>query len=232
MPDFWRRFYARQGVLLLLSALALALLFHFTRLDLTLADPWYRAADHLWPQRDAWWSKVLIHRWLRHLVMLAALVCIWLAWRRRHAPDARRWRLLGAAAFAVPIGVTLLKKHGAMHCPWDVDRYGGAFAYFDLFSAVPAAITSPGRCFPAGFVSIAGWLLAFALLRYPEDRRFSRTAGLAALATALCFGVVQEMRGAHFLSHVLWTIWFSWAVVVTLHAALGVWRDGASSGQG
>lgn len=232
MPAFWRRFYVRQCILLLLSALGLALLFHFTRLDLRLADPWYRVADHRWPLREAWWTKVLVHSWLRHGVIVAAFACMWLAWHRRRAPNARRWRLVGVTAFVVPIGVTILKRHAAMHCPWDVARYGGANPYFDLLAAVPGIVTSPGRCFPAGFVSIAGWLLAFALLRYPEDRRFSRLAGLGALLLTLFFGAVQEMRGAHFLSHVLWTIWLSWATVIGLHAALGAWRGGAPTHAG
>ena len=46
-----------------------------------------------------------------------------------------------------------------------------------------------------------------------------------ALALSLAFGWVQQMRGAHFLSHTLWSIWLSWTIVVGLHAILGLWRQ-------
>jgi len=39
-------------------------------------------------------------------------------------------------------------------------------------------------------------------------------------------GWVQQMRGAHFLSHTLWSLWVSWAVVLLVHAACGAWREG------
>lgn len=125
----------------------------------------------------------------------------------------------------MPLGVTLWKRTSPMHCPWDISNYGGFAPYFDLFSATPPGLIDYGHCFPAGFVSVSSWTLAFALLRYPEDRRFSGLALAGALLTSLFFGFVQIQRGAHFLSHVLWTIWLSWTTVVLLHALLGAWRE-------
>jgi membrane-associated PAP2 superfamily phosphatase len=40
------------------------------------------------------------------------------------------------------------------------------------------------------------------------------------------------MRGAHFLSHTLWSLWVSWAMVVLLHALSGAWREGRPAGSG
>lgn len=225
MPTFWIRFYLRHCLLLVFTGLLIAVLFHGNHLDLLLADPLFDFNNHLWPYRGAWWSKTLVHSWFKGGMIVFALFCLWKTWRHRKAIDARRWRVVAAAIFAVPTIVSVWKRNSAMHCPWYVDRYDGNNPYFDFFSAIPGNVVDVGHCFPAGFVSTVGWLLAFALLRYPEDRKFSRRAGLAALATCLFFGLVQQMRGAHFMSHVLWTIWLSWAIVLALHAMLGAWRQ-------
>ena len=158
------------------------------------------------------------------LLIACALGCIARAWMRRHAADAAGWRVVALSALAVPLAVSVWKRLSSMHCPWDIDRFGGGAPYFDLLATAPAHVDLVGRCFPAGFVSTSGWLLAFALLRYPQDPRFSRRAGSAAVALCLCLGMVQQMRGAHFFSHVLWTLWLSWTVILAIHAATGAWR--------
>lgn len=224
LPVFWRRFYLRQAVLLAVAALALGLLFHFTRLDLRLADPWFDPATGRWPLQDAWWTSVLVHRWLKFALMVAAVACIVMAWRTRHDENALGWRLVAAASVAVPLLVSLGKRVSPMHCPWLVDRYGGDNPYFDLFTQTPHSLVSMGHCFPAAFVSSASWLLAFVLFDYPRKPRTSVGIGIAALVFSLALGWVHQMRGAHFLSHTLWSLWLSWAIILLLHALLGLWR--------
>lgn len=224
MPGFWKRFYLWQAAWLLASATALLLVFNLTPLDLHLADVWYDPLRGYWPMRDAWWAAVLVHRWTKRALILAALACIVMAWRRRASADAAGWRLVAVSSVLVPLAASIGKRASAMHCPWEIDRYGGSSPYFDLFSAAPASLASAGHCFPAAFVTSASWLLAFALFDYPARPRESRFAGSLALALSLAFGWVQQARGAHFLSHTLWSLWLSWTIIVALHALLGLWR--------
>ncbi len=224
MHEDWKRFYRRQALALALCAAGLLLLFHFSRLDLQLADPWYDPAHGRWPWRDAWLASVFVHRGLKYVLILASLACIAMAWTRRAAINARAWRFVAASSVLVPLVVSLGKRLSPMHCPWEVDRYGGANPYFDLLAGAPSSLATAGHCFPGAFVSSASWLLAFALWRWPEDRGHGITAGFAALAFSLAVGWVQQVRGAHFLSHTLWSLWLSWAIIVALHAALGLWR--------
>ncbi|HOV96699.1 MAG TPA: phosphatase PAP2 family protein [Thermomonas sp.] len=229
MATVWRQFYLRHLCLLLVSGLGLLLLFHHTALDVWLADRWYDPQRGIWPLRDAWWTRTVVHQWLRYVLNLTALFCLWKAWALRRSTQARRWRLVAVASLVVPLLIGIGKRLSPMHCPWDIDRYGGVAPYADAYAALSAQLTPPGHCFPAGFVSAGSWLLAFALFFYPARPRASIAAGLLAVALSLFLGLIQQMRGAHFLSHVLWSLWLSWAIVLALHATLGLWRDPATA---
>ena len=86
-------------------------------------------------------------------------------------------------------------------------------------SPAPAASTDwiehdggSGRCFPAGHASTGfAFMGGFFALRTQAPGM----AGLwlaVALAAGLLFGGVQQLRGAHFMSHTLWTAWLCWVV--------------------
>ena len=210
----------------------LGAVFHATRLDLVLATPYYDPVNHAFPWRFAWVSKYLVHRYLKY-VLLVGGVGVWIvALRMRMRPPTggflashrRRWWCVAWSFVAVPVVIAVLRRLSPMHCPWEIVDFGGYAPYFDLLSAAPAGVR-PGHCFPAAFVASGSWLLSFALLWYPERKVRSVAVGLAALLLAFAMGWVQQMRGAHFLSHTLWSLWVSWAVVLGVHAASGAWRE-------
>lgn len=218
--------------MLAVAALALGLLFHFTRLDLALATPYYDPINHAFPWRFAWVSKYLVHRYLKY-ALIAGGIGVWVvALRVRLRPPVdgffashrRRWWCVAWSFVAVPVVIAVLRRLSPMHCPWDVADFGGYAPYFDLLTAAPAGLRA-GHCFPAAFVGTGSWLLAFALLWYPERKVRSVAVGIAALLLAFAMGWVQQMRGAHFLSHTLWSLWVSWVVVLAVHAASGAWRE-------
>jgi membrane-associated PAP2 superfamily phosphatase len=234
-----RRFYLGQALLLAVSALALSIVFHVTRLDLQLATPYYDPINHTFPWRYAWISKYFVHRYLKYTLLLVGasiwIVALWMRSRRPAvgflASHRRRWWFVAWCFVAVPIVIGILRRFSPMHCPWEIVDFGGYAPYVDLWSAAPAGIRA-GHCFPAAFVASGSWLLGFALLWYPEHKWRSAGVGIAALALAFGLGWVQQMRGAHFLSHTLWSLWVSWAVVIVLHLASGTWRETGSRARG
>lgn len=157
------------------------------------------------------------------MLLIVALACWYVWWRRRHQPAGRRYLLLAASSALIPILIASAKRFSPLHCAWDVDRYGGYAPYADVLTRIPDNIAA-GHCFPAAFLTSASWLMALALFFYPRRRRLALLTGLTAFCLALALGWVQQMRGAHFFSHTLWSLWLSWAVIIVLHYALRLWR--------
>lgn len=187
--------------------------------DLQIADWLYRLQGGSWQLQDAWITNNLIHDQGRNLVGVA-LVAILLAIALSFViTPIRAYRgdliyVLVTALIAVAI-VNILKETTHVDCPWDLTRYGGDKLYAALWESVPTN-QEPGRCFPAGHASGAYcWLglFFFARRRFPARQWQMLTA---VLATGLVFGVAQQLRGAHFVSHDVWTIFICWMI-----AALG-----------
>lgn len=211
------------GALLCLAASTIFVLGRFTDIDLTLADALYDSAAGAFPWRHAWLTDMFSHRILKAgLTVLAALfiaAAIGDAIRpqvlRGRPRDRLRLRVIAWSAVLVPTVISLLKQNSDAHCPWDLARYGGAEPYVRLFDTLPLGAL-PGHCLPAGHASSALWLVSLAVLWLPgQERKAWRAAG-AALALGLAVGWMQQMRGAHFLTHTLWSACIACGVVLAL----------------
>ena len=176
-----------------------------------------------WALRDNPVTSTLIHQGgkrLSALAWLGVVACALVAWRR---PAWRTWRKpLLYLALAVLLSTSIvawMKSWTHVDCPWDLVGFGGTRSYHDLLAALPAH-ASPGRCFPAGHASAGyAWLALFFFLG--ETRPQWRWKGLAmGLAVGVVFGISQQLRGAHFASHDLWTLLLCWLVAVLLHRAM------------
>jgi membrane-associated PAP2 superfamily phosphatase len=121
--------------------------------------------------------------------------------------------VVAASAITVPLAVSLLKSQSIHHCPWDLQRYGGFALYLRLFDKLPAGAVA-GHCFPAGHASSGLWLAAFAVFWLPERPRMAAIVFALGLVPGLLMGWMQQMRGAHFLSHTLWSAWIATLVFV------------------
>ncbi len=222
-----------SGLALLASAIALVLLEQFTNLDLVLADRSFDAALCQFPWRDSWFAEVLMHRWLKVPLTLFGIGLVLVAlgerlWRRPRLQPGDRWRLRASAALAlcIPLTISVAKQLSASHCPWDLDRYGGQAMYLRLLDAVPAGFQA-GGCFPAGHASTALWLAGLCVWWLPSRPRRAALVFAAGLGAGFVVGWVQQLRGAHFLSHTLWSMWITaawvWAVLLAFARAQRSW---------
>jgi membrane-associated PAP2 superfamily phosphatase len=127
-----------------------------------------------------------------------------------HCGDAADFHTCGIAA----------ETSSAHSCPWDLTLYGGNAEWFRLLGP-ESATAGPGRSWPgrhgsSGFALIAGY---FAFRDFHLG--WARLLPLAAdLLLGSVMALVQIMRGAHFLSLNLWSLWIVWAVCSMVYFSL------------
>jgi membrane-associated PAP2 superfamily phosphatase len=204
----------------LLVFVGCAVILEFSSLDLWLADHLYRWEGGTWRWRDAWWTAELIHNDGRTFIGMAALLLLGLIllaqfmFRWRHLRSGLWY--LACATLGAGLLINVLKELTHVDCPWDLARYGGAKLYVPLLAPLPADV-DPGACFPAGHASAAyAWFgLYYWCLRYAPRWRWPALGGVMLLG--LTFGIGQQLRGAHFLSHDVWTIGLCWMFATLLY---------------
>ncbi len=197
--------------------LALTTALWISHADLWLADQLYRLQGNDWVLQDAWVTNAFIHDQGRNVVaviLLAVLAAIALSSvNPRLTPYRRGFCYVLTSALVTVAVVNLMKETTGVDCPWDLSRYGGENAYVPLFGQVPPG-QEAGRCFPAGHASGAYcWLGLYFLARlYWPKWQWPVLAGVVGLG--LIFGITQQLRGAHFVSHDIWTVYISWMSAV------------------
>lgn len=119
--------------------------------------------------------------------------------------------------------INTVKGVSGIPCPWSILRYGGNEPFRDIWSG----FSFERGCFPAGHASGGyAWvaLYFFARVYFPRIRYWGLAVGLG---LGLVFGVGQQLRGAHFISHDIWTLMICW--YISLIGYLVFFRDNPSS---
>lgn len=196
---------------LILAGVSLYALQH-SSLDLWLADKWYALEGHQWAWRKAWISYDLIHHYGKQgIISIGVLVLVMIVLSNLQK-GLRMWRMpmtyLLTTMVVVPSTIATLKKLNTAICPWDVSRYGGSLPYLHTLD-YQFGLVKAGQCFPSGHASGGFALLAiyFAGLMF-----FKRPAWLLlpGFLVGTMFALGQQSRGAHFLSHDIWTLSICW----------------------
>lgn len=221
----WNQINSRIFQVLLIAPLLIVWLSAYTNIDLILADAVFDRAHGNFPWRHVWWAEVFSHVLLKRMLGGLALAVISVtAW---DLVFPRRWswlqrfqmRVVALSAIIVPAIIAILKQASSSHCPWDLARYGGTEPYIRLLEAIPAGI-APGHCMPAGHVSSALWLISLTVFLLPKRPRAAVLALSLLLGFGFAVGWLQQLRGAHFLTHTLWSMWISCVIVFALFKLL------------
>lgn len=118
---------------------------------------------------------------------------------------------LALTVLASVLAVSLFKHASHTSCPWDLQEFGGMAHYVSHWSW-GVRDGGPGGCFPAGHASTAfAYLGGYFVLRRVSPRIASTWLAVA-LIGGLLLGVTQQLRGAHYMSHTLWSGWVCWTV--------------------
>ena len=220
-----RRFLLRQTAALTAVAIALVVLFGNSDLDRIVAHWFFDDVQRTFPLVNHWLLTTVLHDGARAISAVAALTLVgltasaWLAARPARLRSRRHELLFVAVGTLAAAALVGALKHFSTHvCPWDLTDFGGLATYRPLFTA-PTALHAVGGCLPAAHpLTGYAWLcVGFAL--YPTARTRALQVWSLALAFGTVCGLVQIMRGAHFLSHVLWSAWLVWGVDVAILGA-------------
>lgn len=171
------------------------------------------------PLRSHWLLEAVLHGGARIVAWVLALaLCLGVWWPMgplRLLSRPQRVQLAGGVLLSVA-AVALLKAANPAACPWSLTAYGGLVEPVShwLWWITPAG--GRGSCFPAGhasagFAFVGGWFV-FREVAPVLARRWL----VVALAAGLLLGLSQQWRGAHFMSHTLWSGWLCWCLAWAL----------------
>lgn len=202
-------------------------------LDAPLAQLLFEWQGGHWALRQHWLLEDVVHRGGRAtslLAWLSLLSATVLSWRRQAAQAWTRpaARLL-LATVASALAVAWLKSATHMDCPWDLAGFGGDRPFVALFAMRPHDLGQPA-CFPAAHAATGyAWVALYFFFAAVRPRW--RWAGLGVgLVAGVVFGIAQQLRGAHFVSHDIASLAVCWAVAGGIEGAAQWWRGHAPAG--
>jgi membrane-associated PAP2 superfamily phosphatase len=202
---------------LLITAFTLALLLVWDVSGLDLAMTRLVAGPDGFPWRDPWITRVLLHEGGRIFAWLVFALLLLNVWRPLitglSKADRVRWLLV---TLLCVLAVPALKRISATSCPWDLAEFGGVALHVSHWR-FGVGDGGPGHCFPSGHaVSAFGFFAGWFALRGHRPKVATYWL-VAVMALGLLFGATQFLRGAHYVSHSLWTGWLCWALCVLVY---------------
>jgi membrane-associated PAP2 superfamily phosphatase len=206
--------FSNRRLAAITAALALPLLaWDLSGLDLPLAH-WFGGAAGF-PLRDNGFLTVVLHDGAKRLAWILALaLCVAVWWPvgpLRRLAFHRRLQLAATPLLAV-LAVSALKSFSGASCPWGMADFGGVAHYMPHWPHVFAPDGGSGGCFPAGHAA-SGFAFVGGYFAFGETRpALAQRWLVASLLAGVVLGLAQQMRGAHFASHTLWTAYICWCV--------------------
>ncbi|GBU15100.1 hypothetical protein AwPolaro_04780 [Polaromonas sp.] len=192
----------------------------FSGLDLWMAQQFGSAQG--FALSENWFWRGLLHDkirpwpWVLELMLVVAI--FWPLGSFKRLPKSRRVQL-ALTTLAAALTVSLIKAFSRTSCPWDLQQFGGVATYVSHW-AWGVLDGGTGRCFPAGHASTGfAFLGGFFAFRHVHANAAWRWF-FGAMLAGFIFGLTQQIRGAHFMSHTLWTAWLCWVVALVIDCAV------------
>ena len=226
---FQRSFWQTHLAFPVIIGLFLAFIYPNTGIDDWLIQPYFDTQAQVFPLKDNAFLENVMHHGLKNLMIVVSLISLvlWLAgfkkinsmMQRLHCPlwvqaNHRRFIWVFVALVISTSTISILKHYSIHSCPWNLLPYGGTQPWIALFGDLPAGAVA-GHCFPGGHAS-GGFALMAIYFGFRDTLPKLAKAGLMlGLFFGFAMGWGQMMRGAHFMSHNLWTAWIVWMLLLT-----------------
>lgn len=199
---------------------------HYTDIDVLISDYAYDFTEHRWLITPALHQKLspFFYEGAKRLVAAIGTTCvIYLllsAWKKEWRRNFVAVLTVLLSTMIVPSTVSWLKTFTNVYCPNQLQIYEQRYPYVRVLESYPSAFQAEhrGRCFPGGHVTGAFSLMALYLVFQDKKKK------AAALGGAVCFGFItgtyQILRGEHFLSHNLFSMFLSAVLIIIIHNAV------------
>ena len=194
------------------GCLLLLLAWDASGLDLRLAH-WFGTAQGF-VLRDHGLFTTVLHEGARRiswlLVVGLSLAVWWPVGVLRRIDRLQRLQLVLSTLLSLLVIVSI-KYISTTSCPWDLAEFGGVARYVSHWTL--GVVDGGGaHCFPAGHASAGFAFFGGYFVLRDSAPRAAKIWLLATLVFGFLLGISQQARGAHFMSHTLWTAWLCWTV--------------------
>lgn len=210
---------SRLPLWILIATLPVLLLWDRSGLDLTLAHA--VGGPDGFALREHWLLTTVAHQGGRIVAWTLALALVLAVWwpigPLQRLSFARRLQL-AVTPMLITALVGLLKSQNSTSCPWSLMEFGGLTPYQSHWLEFFRSGATGGHCFPAGH-AMAGFSFVGGYWVFRDRQpRLARLWLATALLAGLLLGLAQQLRGAHFMSHTLWSAWLACAAAMAVDA--------------
>ena len=161
-------------------------------------------------------------RMLGWLIALALSIGVWFPFGvLRRLPTVRRVQLVVSILVSLAV-VAIIKRSSATSCPWDLQLFGGVADYVSHWRW-GVHDGGSGHCFPAGHAAAGFAFLGGYFALWRDAPRAARWWLAVVLVVGTLLGLGQQMRGAHYMSHTLWTAWLCWSMGLAVDFGVQRW---------
>lgn len=214
----FQRFEKLNVFLIVFCAIGFLLFFPVAgQVDQYLSKPWV-GSEEKYTFEENWYLVHFGHQGLKYIAIAIAtihlIILIYLKIYQKY-PQLQRICVFVLISMICSVSVIAILKSLSMHaCPWSmVQQVNGVIDWNRV-------LTSHGKCLPGGHAS-GGFALLALFFAYRKDYpRFAFYSLVFALVLGSAMSIVQMIRGAHFLSHNLWSFWWSWSIDFMVYLGL------------
>lgn len=224
----WRKNLGKKTLWASLISLIVGFIFfELTNTDIILQNHFFNFPDKTWYFKDPTniYKKIFYNgiKFPIYVIGLGALGMSLVSWKKKLWPEYRKGLLIVTLTIILlPSSIALVGKNlSNVQCPDDLNIYRGIIPYVKHLEPYPINPNSPdgkwfkGRCWPAGHAS--GGFALLALVCLFKSRRKKMGAFIFAMSMGWIMGVFQMIRGNHFLSHHLTTMFLALILVSLLN---------------
>lgn len=210
------KFLLQQFTLLLLGFIILKVVFPVGgNIDLALIHPWLDQHGVFF-LKDNWWLDQFAHRYVKDAIIsfYTVIFILWLASFKLNQLKRQRYQLgfFFWISMLGTISIGIFKSQSPYACPWDMTSPTNSGFIWNF-------MLKNGHCFPGGHASCGFALLTGYFVYKQSQPKYAYFYLSLGLVLGFAMGWTQMMRGAHFISHNLWTLWLMWLINTLAYSA-------------